>query len=47
MNAIVYALWLIKEIFAAGRQLIGEHGQPYVTDEIAKAAEEYLTQYGA
>ena len=43
----VFAIANVKEIFAAGRQLIGEHGQPYVTDEIAKAAEEYLTQYGA
>lgn len=43
----VFAIANVKEIFAAGHQLIGEHGQPYVTDEIAKAAEEYLSQYGA
>ena len=43
----VLAIANVKEIFAAGRQLATAEGTPYVTDEIAGAAEEYLTQYGA
>ena len=43
----VLAIANVKEIFAAGRQLSTAEGVPYVTDEIAGAAEEYLTQYGA
>ena len=43
----VLAIANVKEIFAAGRQLATAEGVPYVTDEIAGAAEEYLTQYGA
>ena len=43
----VLAIANVKEIFAAGRQLSTAEGTPYVTDEIAGAAEEYLTQYGA
>ncbi len=43
----VLAIANVKEIFAAGHQLATAEGTPYVTDEIAGAAEEYLTRYGA
>ena len=43
----VLAIANVKEIFAAGRQLATAEGTPYVTDEIAGAAEEYMTRYGA
>ncbi|KFI58693.1 orotate phosphoribosyltransferase [Bifidobacterium gallicum] len=43
----VYAIANVKEIFAAGRELTNDEGEPYVNDEIAQAADAYLTQYGA
>ena len=43
----VFAIANVREIFAAGKQLFGEDGAPYVTDQIAVAAQTYLAQYGA
>lgn len=43
----VFAIANVLEIFAAGRLLMTPSCEPYVSDEIADAAEEYLEQYGA
>lgn len=43
----VLAIANVREIFAAGRSITGADGQPYVTDDIAAAADAYLEQYGA
>lgn len=43
----VFAIANVREIFAAGKQLFGEDGAPYVTDQIDAAAQTYLAQYGA
>ena len=37
----------VREIFEAGRSIMTADGTPYVTDEIAAAADAYLAQYGA
>lgn len=43
----VFAIANVREIFAAGRTIETADGTPYVTDEIANAADAYLAQYGA
>lgn len=37
----------VREIVAAGRELRGNDGEPYVNDSVYKAAQAYLEQYGA
>ena len=43
----VVAIANVREIFEAGRSIMTADGSPYVTDEIAAAADAYLAQYGA
>ena len=43
----VMAIANVREIFEAGRSLVAVDGTPYVTEEIAAAAEGYLARYGA
>ena len=43
----VMAIANVREIFEAGRSIMTADGTPYVTDEIAAAADAYLAQYGA
>ncbi len=43
----VMAIATVQEIFSAGRSLMTADGTPYVTDDIAQAAEAYLATYGA
>lgn len=37
----------VREIFEAGRNIVTSDGQPYVTDAIKSAADDYLERYGA
>lgn len=43
----VMAIADVREIFAAGRSIPTSDGTPYVTDDIAAAADAYLARYGA
>ena len=43
----VFAIANVKEIFEAGQHIETADGAPYVTPQIAAAAEAYLAQYGA
>ena len=43
----VFAIADVREIVAAGRHIETADGTPYVTDELALAAESYLARYGA
>ena len=43
----VFAIANVREIFAAGRAISAGNGEPYVTDGIQRAADEYLARYGA
>ncbi len=43
----VLAIANVKEIFEAGRNIVTSDGQPYVTDAIKSAADDYLERYGA
>ncbi|MBM6699350.1 orotate phosphoribosyltransferase [Bifidobacterium pullorum subsp. saeculare] len=43
----VLAIANVREIFEAGRAIATADGTPYVTDEIAAAADAYLARYGA
>ena len=43
----VLAIANVREIFEAGRNIVTADGQPYVTDAIKSAADDYLERYGA
>ena len=43
----VLAIANVREIFEAGRNIVTSDGQPYVTDAIKSAADDYLERYGA
>ena len=43
----VLAIANVREIFEAGRNIVTGDGQPYVTDAIKSAADDYLERYGA
>ena len=43
----VFAIANVREIFEAGQHIETADGAPYVTPQIAAAAEAYLAQYGA
>ena len=42
-----FAIANVREIFEAGRNIVTSDGQPYVTDAIKSAADDYLERYGA